>query len=269
MRSNKDRKKIVTGKLISKTQVAAGHFQMEVLCPYIAHNTTPGQFIQVRISNSYDPLLCRPFAAYRINGDIFEILFKVVGRGTRLLSEKIVGDELFIIGPLGNGFPVDEGVQSPILVAGGMGIAALMPLAETMNKHQVTVLIGAAAKSRIVGERELRDMGLKVHLATEDGSAGYRGMVSELLCEILESNDYRSDACCIYACGPMPMLKSIAKIAARNDATAYVSLEERMACGVGACMGCACRVISPEGEIKHKMVCTDGPVFNAQEILWE
>ncbi len=269
-------KKSVTGKIVSKTQITAGHFRMGLLCPYIARNTRPGQFIQVRVSRLYDPLLCRPLAVYRSRGDVFDILFKVVGRGTRILAEKAVGDTIDIIGPLGNGFPVDSDLRRAILVAGGMGVAALMKLAEEMAERRITALIGASTRDKIVGEKDLTDLGAEVHIATEDGSAGHKGMVSELLERVmLETVEHATsllkleDSLRIFACGPTPMLKVVARTAARHNVPAYVSLEERMACGVGACLGCACQVIAPEGETRYKMVCSDGPVFDAQEILWK
>jgi dihydroorotate dehydrogenase electron transfer subunit len=258
--------KSVTGKIVSKTQIVAGHFQMGLLCPYIARNANPGQFIQLRVTRSYDPLLCRPLAVYRSSEDVFDILFKVVGRGTRILAEKAVGDTMDIIGPLGNGFPVDGDLRQAILIAGGMGVAALMKLAEEIAERKIIALIGASTRDKIVGEKDLADLGVEVHIATEDGSAGHKGMVSELLEKILlEMEDPPS----VFACGPTAMLKVVARIAARFNIPTYVSLEERMACGVGACLGCACQVTSSEGETQYKMVCSDGPVFDAQEILWK
>lgn len=267
IRGNKcAQKRVVTGKIVSKTQIAAGHFQMGLLCPYIARNANPGQFIQLRVTRLYDPLLCRPLAVYRSNGNVFDILFKVVGKGTRILAQKAVGDTMDIIGPLGNSFPVDDDLRRAILIAGGMGIAALVKLAEEIAERQITALIGASTRAKIVGERDLTDLGAEVHIATEDGSAGHKGMVSELLERtLLEVEDSAS----IFACGPTPMLKAVARIAARYNIPAYVSLEERMACGVGACLGCACQVTAPEGETQYKMVCADGPIFDAQEISWK
>ena len=262
-------KKLVTGEVVSKTQVAAGHFQMGLLCPHIAQNAAPGQFIQVRVNRLYDPLLYRPLAVYRTRGDAFEILFKVVGKGTRLLAEKRVGDTLDIIGPLGTGFPMDDDFQLAMLVAGGMGIASLMALAEMMVGRQIIALIGASTRDKIVGEKELLALGAEVRIATEDGSAGHRGMVSELLKEILLKERATTVTRRIFACGPTPMLKAVAQIAAQHKIPAHVSLEERMACGVGACLGCACEVVSPGGKIQYKMVCVDGPIFDVQEIVWK
>ena len=117
-------------------------------------------------------------------------------------------------------------------------------------------------------EKELERLGAKVHLATEDGSRGHRGLVSELLEETVENESLSGSDIRIFACGPVPMLKTVADIARRYSIPGYVSLEEKMACGIGACLGCACRVIAPNGQIEYRMVCTDGPVFGAGEIVW-
>ena len=261
-------RRLVSGEVVAKTQVAVGHFQISLFCPYIAQNTAPGQFIQVRVSNSYDPLLPRPFAVYRSRGDVFDILFKVAGKGTALLAEKCVGDTINIIGPLGNVYPIDDGFQQAILVAGGMGIASLVPLAESIADGRVIALIGASTQNKIVGADDLLDLGVDVHIATEDGTAGHKGMVTELLEKILLKEDLSAVESRIFACGPIPMLKATAQIAAQHEVPAYVSLEERMACGVGACLGCVCEVVSSEKGSQYKTVCADGPVFNAQELVW-
>ena len=262
-------KRLVDAEIISKIQAAVGHFQMSLLCPHIAHCTLPGQFIQVRVNRSYDPLLSRPLAVYRTRGDVFEILFKAVGKGTHLLSEKLVGDTLSITGPLGKGFPIDDDFQLATLVAGGMGIAALMALAEAIQGRQFSVLIGVSTKDKIVGAEDLLALGAEVHIATEDGSAGHEGLVSDLLVELLQKEKCPEADHRIFACGPTPMLKAIAQIANQHNVSAYVSLEERMACGVGACLGCVCEVVSADGKTQYKTVCADGPVFDAREIVWK
>lgn len=240
-----------------------------MLCSYIAKNIIPGQFIQVRLNKlSNDPLLCRPFAVYQTDGDIIDILFKIVGKGTRLLSGKVADDELMITGPLGNGFPVDDNFGKALLVAGGMGIAALHPLIKKLEGHEVIVLLGACSEDMLLGFDELVSQGVCVLTATEDGSCGYRGMVSQLLEEVIAEEKHKTEDCKIYSCGPIPMLKAIAEISERNNIKAYVSLEEKMACGIGACLGCAIEIKSDSGK-KYKMVCKDGPVFDSQEISWK
>ncbi|HGJ65405.1 TPA: dihydroorotate dehydrogenase electron transfer subunit [bacterium] len=261
-------KKAVKAKIIDKIQLSPDNFQMRLYCPYIAHNIIPGQFIQIRLNNiSNDPLLCRPFAVYQTDNDNMDILFKLVGKGTRLLSQKVAGDELMIIGPLGNGFPIDNSFKTALLVAGGMGIAGLHLLINRLKDRNVIVLLGACSEDMLLGADDLVSLGVCVLTATEDGSCGYKGMVSQLLEEVLSEEKLKFGGCRIYSCGPMPMLKAVAEIANNNGVKAYVSLEEKMACGLGACMGCAIEIKSDSK--KYKLVCKDGPVFDAQEIAWK
>jgi dihydroorotate dehydrogenase electron transfer subunit len=268
--SKHSHKRVVIGKIVSKTQLSPEHFQIGFLCPYVANNIVPGQFIQVRLSKQLnDPLLCRPFAVYRIDDDIIYILFKVVGKGTRFLSEKAVGDELEITGPLGNGFPLIDDTETVLLIAGGMGIAALYLLAKKLTHRKVIAILGACSQDRLLGVDDLLSLGVDVFIATDDGSCGYKGMVSELFVEVVSKESLMLSSCRIYSCGPIPMLKAVAQIADEYKIPAYVSLEEKMACGIGACMGCACEVISSDGSTQYKMVCSDGPIFNAQEIVWK
>lgn len=262
-------KKTVKARIISKKQITDEHFQITFDCPFIANNILPGQFIQIRLArNLTDPLLCRPFAVYKKNGDLIDVLFKVVGKGTQFLSQKSINDDLEITGPLGSGFPLEEDFDTAILIAGGMGVAGLFLLAERLRHKNVIMLIGACSQDKIIGIDDLNEIGITAQITTDDGSCGYKGMVTDLFKDVLaDRNDLAKSK--IFSCGPMPMLKEVAKIAKRENIPAYVSLEQRMACGVGACMGCACEVISPEGKIQYKMVCKDGPVFNAKEILWD
>jgi len=266
-------KKIIRSEIISLMNITPEHYIMELLCPHIAHNAKPGQFVQVRIDRiSSDPLLCRPFAVYKISGDTIELMLKIAGKGTRILSEKPIGDVLDVIGPLGNGFPLDSDFQTAIIVAGGMGIASLMGVAESLKERNIVALLGACSQDRLLCESELADLGAKTYVATDDGSCGYKGFVSQLLEDILtnpNSMELRIANSRIFACGPLPMLKLVSTIAKAYNITAYVSLEERMACGLGACMGCACKVISTDASRQYKMVCSDGPVFDAQEIAWD
>ena len=261
--------RVVSGEIVTKTQVALEHFQISLFCPYIAQNTVPGQFIRVCVNNSYDPLLPRPLAIYRSGEKVFDILFKVVGKGTALLAEKRVGDTINVMGPLGNGFPIGGDFKQALLVAGGIGIASLVSLAESIVDAQIIALIGASTQGGIVGADDLLDSGADVHIATDDGTAGHKGMVTELLEKVLLNEDFSAVESRIFACGPIPMLKAVAQIAAQHEITAYVSLEERMACGVGACLGCVCEVVSSERDRQYKTVCVDGPVFNAQELIWK
>ena len=257
-------------------------YSMVLDAPSIAKTIRPGQFIHVRCSGGLEPLLRRPFSLHRKTGRTIEILYKIVGKGTKEVAKKEKGDFLDIIGPLGNGFDTKLITHNSslitILVAGGMGIAPLVALAEhivhspqsTAHKEKLHVLIGACTKSHILCEDDFKNLNAVVSIATEDGSKGRKGLVTDLLSYFLPSTvDCRLWT--IYACGPNAMLAEVARIAKTRRVPCQLSLEERMACGVGVCLGCPVKVMSYKLRVmsyEYKMVCKDGPVFNAGEIIW-
>lgn len=259
-------KKILQCEILSNTWITNEHIKLSLLCPHIARGYQPGQFVMVRVSQSNDPLLRRPFAVYKVYGDVIDLVVKVVGKGTMILAQKPIGDRLDLIGPLGNGFPLSGDYQTAILVAGGIGIVGLMSIIQKIQGKRILAIIGGCSRVNLIGERDLADLGVNVWIATEDGSCGFKGLASELLEEVLSRESFTS--CRIFSCGPMGMLKSVSDIAKRYELECYVSLEERMACGIGACLGCAVQVISDDGSAKYKMVCIDGPVFNSKDIVW-
>lgn len=256
-------------KITENKKVAQDFYKMRIEAPYIARNAQPGQFVEVKCSCGTDPLLRRPLGIHRVLKNGIELLYEVVGKSTELLSEKKMGGYLDIIGPLGNGFIYGTKAPrpyAPILVAGGIGVAPLVALAESLayrKKQKTYVLIGAKIKSHILCESEFKKIGCEVKVSTEDGSKGKKCLATELLEDLLNVIRYPLNAM-IYACGPVGMLKVVAKIAEESKLPCQVSLEERMACGVGVCLGCPVK-IKGQG---YKMVCKDGPVFNAEEILW-
>lgn len=237
-------------KVLSNRKIAPEHHILSFWAPNVARKTKPGQFFSVKVDNSYDPLLRRPFGAHKITRNTVEILYKVVGKATRILSSKKKGDALDVIGPLGNGFEVSN--ANAILVAGGHGVAPLYALAAQMTKP--LVLIGARAKAHLVCEKDFKKLGARVRVATDDGSKGHKGSVADLLTKSKAT---------IYACGPKPMLKAVAKLAERYNMPCQVSLEEYIACGIGTCLGCAINTKSG-----YKLVCKDGPVFDAKDVIW-
>ena len=262
--------KIIQGnfRILSNKKVGRDYCKMAICAPRIAREAHPGQFVHLRCSDGIEPLLRRPFSFHRLNGGSFEILYKVIGQGTNLLAKKRKGDKIDILGPLGNGFDIQRtneptNQRTTILVAGGMGVAPLVALAEKLARRtKPTVLIGAKTKKEILCAKEFKKLGAKVQLATDDGSLGYKGIVTDLLKKILLSTiDYKLST--IYACGPKPMLKEVVRIGQRLRISTYGSLEQNMACGLGACLGCAV-----ETKTGYKRVCKDGPVFNLQEIQW-
>ena len=277
-------------KILSNIEVAESHFRMEFACPEISSIARPGQFIHLLIDQRHDLLLRRPFTIYRAKNSSIEILFQVIGRGTHLLSQKRPGDEVRVMGPLGNSFFIPDELGIAILVGGGIGIASLMMLAEELERKgkRSLGLIGAQNYSRIFCVDEFQSVGVEVHVSTDDGSCGYHGLVTELLRQILlnyasritfhvgfdtlrtqPKSHFTHHASRIYACGPDGMLKSVAQIATEFHIPAQLALENRMACGVGACLGCVLKLKSPDGESEYKRVCIEGPIFDAQEIVWD
>lgn len=252
------------GKIISNAQVNPGHFLMEINAPSIAKNAKAGQFVTIRCNDATSPLLRRPFSFHMINGSSFGVLYEVLGIGTRILASKKSGEKIDILGPLGNGFTVPKKSSIFILVAGGMGVAPLVALAEELVKgkgRQIHAIIGARNKKRLLCERDFKELGIKPVVTTDDGSYGKKALATEALDSLLSKAGATLPT--VFACGPEPMLKGVAHIARKRGLECYASLEENIACGVGACLGCTLKTKSG-----YKLVCKDGPVFNLNEIIW-
>ncbi|MEK7849795.1 MAG: dihydroorotate dehydrogenase electron transfer subunit [Candidatus Omnitrophota bacterium] len=248
---------------------------LELSVPASFKSALPGQFIHVRVEDSYDPILRRPFSIHDVcesrkkNMLTLRVLYEVVGKGTQLLSQKKPLSGLDCLGPLGHGFDMDKIAQAKkvYLVAGGMGVAPLFFLAKKLTENRTPgtgnpgpiVLIGVKTKNDILREKEFKDLGCEVHVATEDGSKGFKGRVTDLLKSLLPSA--LSNIC---ACGPKPMLAALSVIAHKYNVPAQISLEEFMGCGLGACLGCVIRTTSG-----YKRICHDGPVFDSSEIIWK
>ncbi len=258
-----ERKKIIYNK-----QVTAHYHRLGV--SWSTPLVSPGQFVMVRVSDGFDPLLRRPFGVYNVlgskgkfTGTGIELLYRVVGKGTRILSTRKPGDDIDILGPLGDGFPYPEGYKKVIMAAGGMGIAPLYLLAKGLP--DATLLFGARNKEETVFVKDFKKILRRVKVATEDGSSGRKGLVTELVREEL------SPGAVLYACGPIGMLKAVSAIAHSAGVKCFVSLERAMACGIGVCLGCAVRSRPHGGEENkdYKMVCSDGPVFDSADIDWD
>ncbi|MFZ3072962.1 MAG: dihydroorotate dehydrogenase electron transfer subunit [Thermodesulfobacteriota bacterium] len=231
----------------------------------------PGQFVMLRVTGSYDPLLRRPFGVYDVlqnNGGV-EIFYKVVGKGTSIMSGLMPGDTVDVLGPLGNGFPMPSVKQNLVMVAGGAGIAPFYLLAKNAVKKnvKVTLLYGARNSKEVKIAADFKKLGVKVKVSTEDGSVGKKGFITSLLEAEFKENT------AVYACGPIGMLKEVSRVSAEHGVKSYVSLERSMACGIGVCLGCAVLVSKcskgVEIEKGYDMVCSDGPVFKSEVIEWE
>ncbi|RJO65565.1 MAG: dihydroorotate dehydrogenase electron transfer subunit [Candidatus Omnitrophota bacterium] len=259
--------------LLYNKPLGKNYFRLACNAAKIANDAVPGQFVSVKINNTHEPFLRRPFGIHKVDGCRIEILYEAVGEGTRLLSKNKQGSFLDILGPLGNGYDYRYALirhKTPVLVAGGMGVAPLFFLAEKLVRslgrkvrHSPRVLLGAKSKNQILCEKEFKKIGCSVTIATDNGSAGFKGKVTDLLKQTLSTLDCPLSTA-LYACGPRPMLAEVSRISRKHGIFTQVSLEEHMACGIGACLGCV--VKTKDG---YKRVCKEGPVFNSEEIVWE
>ncbi len=234
--------------------------------PRVPFGSRPGQFVMVRVSSGVDPLLRRPFSIHRVTAEgNFEILFRVVGRGTGLLSKMSVGDEVDVLAPLGTGF--GEGGVRPLIVGGGIGVAPLLYLAEhyISEGKRPKLLLGGRSDRDLLCHDDFACLAVPSAYSTEDGTLGETGLVTELIKRELEPLDAaQRDEVSVHACGPVPMLAAVARLCVGYGVYCEVSLESHMACGVGACLGCIVKSIDD----KNLRVCKDGPVFDATLIEW-
>jgi len=263
-------KKNIRTKIIENKTVCPGNMRMVLDVDNKSFGAVPGQFVMLKTAEeeAKDPVLRRPFGVLRYDGQL-EILYKVVGKGTSWMASKKQGDSVEVMGPLGNGFDSELFVgKHAVLAAGGIGVAPLFALAEYLSGKgsPVTMFYGAASCDDLPLVEQIRDMGVTLHIATEDGSLGERGLVTELMSKNIK--EYAHEMV-VAACGPFGMMREVYKIAQANKLSCCVSLDCRMACGFGVCSGCAVKVNSKSGEFVYKRVCREGPVFNGDDLLWE
>lgn len=254
-----------TVQILSNAPETAQYHRLTVRAPAIAPRVQPGQFVHLRIPSLRDALLRRPFSVFQARGETILILYKTVGKGTEALALMRTGETLSAIGPLGRGFTVPgDGDRTPVLVAGGYGMAALYLLAERSPIRGV-VCVGGRHRVDILCEDEFRALGWEVRVATEDGSHGERGLVTQLVVALLRqgAGGYK-----LFACGPTAMLQAVSEIAATFGVPAEVSLDSHMGCGVGACLTCVVPV-KRGTDWEYRRVCADGPVFDASQVCWE
>lgn len=250
--------KTVEVAVISKNiQVSAGINLMTVVSPKITAEIKPGQFILVKVSRALDPLLPRPLGIHRIEKDKISLLYEVVGKGTEMLADKKSGEIIDIIGPLGKGFSMKKGRRN-ILVAGGIGMAPLGFLSQKINVEKA--FVGSKTGECFVPGQALGAPGDSLCYCTEDGSCGREGFVTEALSEFVEGVEHKQDLY-IYACGPKAMVEALLGLAKKYGLKGEASMDERMACGVGACLGCVIDTIDGK-----KTCCQDGPVFTFEEL---
>lgn len=263
--------------VLSNQEVSPGYFRMRLLAPGYSGVARPGQFLMFRVQLSQLPLLRRPFGIFRVGflppdcdglpaREYVEILYKVVGGGTTLMSQLHQGDRVEVLGPLGRGFDLGDPNQEKILVGGGIGLVPLYMLAsELAPKSSVRLLMGGRTRDDILAVTEFDRLGVQTYVSTDDGSLGEEGLVTQVLERQLE----RFPQATVYACGPTPMLEAVQAICARRGVPLQVSLEALMACGVGACLGCVVKGAGhSDANPRYLCSCKEGPVFRAEQLDW-
>ncbi|MBM3457839.1 MAG: dihydroorotate dehydrogenase electron transfer subunit [Armatimonadetes bacterium] len=255
---------VLEAEILDHYEVAPEHCVMTLDAPEIAREARPGQFVMVRSLGAWDPLLPRAFSVYHADeeGGCIEVLYRVVGRGTGRLRGHEPGMRVQVWGPLGNQFRLPEG-ERVVLVAGGVGAPPIVFWAERLAAlavpMEIVALLGAQRAELLVGLDHLKRARVLYRCATDDGSEGHHGYVTDLLERFLEGKH-----CTVYACGPLPMLKAVGRITQAASAPAELALEAPMACGIGACLGCTI----PRAGGGYARVCADGPVFRAEDVDW-
>jgi len=253
-----------TVEILANDRDTDRYFRLVVRAPEIAPLVQPGQFAHVRIPPLREALLRRPFSIFQAERDTFSILYKAVGKGTDILSRMRPGEELGVIGPLGHGFTLPRpGGETPLLVAGGYGMAAMYLLAQRSPQRGI-VFVGGRRRVDILCEAEFQALGWEVRPTTEDGSHGEQGIVTQpLIAELRRTVAGRK----LFACGPTPMLKAVGQLAADFELPAELSMDEHMCCGVGVCLTCVIPIRTADGW-EYQRTCTEGPVFEARAIAW-
>ena len=257
--------KLANASVVRHENYTAGYRLLELNHPGIATSVLPGQFIHIKVPHLDSAVLRRPFSVFKANKENLSILYKEVGLGTRAMGDISVDDKVSVIGPLGNGFPEPDSAATTVLVAGGYGVAPLYMVAERSAKKGV-LFVGGRSSRDILCVDEFTALGWEVIIATEDGSMGDRGLITESLDKWM--SDSRSSPE-FFVCGPDGLLKAIGDRAADLSCSAWLSLDKHMGCGVGACLACVQMIKENDGTVNTKRVCKDGPVFEAKSIMWK
>ncbi|MCX7711036.1 MAG: dihydroorotate dehydrogenase electron transfer subunit [Clostridia bacterium] len=257
---------VLKEKIAALDKLAPGVFKMTLKSEIIAQTALPGQFVNVKCSEGLNALLRRPISICNVDRDsnTFDIVFQIKGIGTEYLSQKKVGSEVDIIGPLGNPFRVEGEFKKIAVVGGGIGIFPLLNLLKASSAEHKDAFLGFRNKELIVLEEEFTQASDQLFISTDDGSAGHKGLITDLFINEIDKKKYDI----VYTCGPTPMIKKVVEIAHKNNIRCQVSLEQRMGCGIGACLVCACKTrLGDEWEYSH--VCKDGPVFWSNEVIFD
>lgn len=236
------------------------------------HEVEPGQFAHIRISDGFSPLLRRPFSYHHRDGKTLEFLYKVVGKGTRELTGKTRGDQLELMGPLGTPFELPSPSTCPVLMGGGVGVPPIHMLAQSLvlqwdGEWEPALFMGARTEKALLERKRFSKLGVNMHIATDDGSAGYEGVVTELFRDVYQKWDrekYHSVK--LFGCGPHGMLDAIRQLALEYDLPADISIERQMGCALGVCRACVVKVQDEHEEEQVVTTCREGPVFSVRSL---
>lgn len=248
-------------KVIANEKLCPQFWKLSFEAPQLAQEVKPGQFVHIRTSPGLEPFFRRPFSVFRAYQQTVEIFYEVVGKGTSLLSHKQKGDMLDVLGPLGTPFDMPPAqTKQVVMVAGGIGVAPMMILSDVLKKQKLELILlyGGRTRAHVYPMQEFKDNGVKIFIATDDGSVGFKGRVSGLFDKI-----QCLPTTFLYTCGPHPMMHAVQGFAANNHLNGQAACEEVMACALGACLGCS--IPTTKG---YKTVCYEGPAFPLDEIIF-
>lgn len=258
---------LIQAELVKKEQLKPDIFKFCVKAETIVKNAKPGHFVEIRVTNQTEPFLRRPISIYSLNKEngILEFIFQVKGKGTEILSQRKEGENIDIMGPLGFGTFKIENYKNIAIIGGGIGIFPLYELAKQATEAEklVNTYLGFRNKEYVTLEEEFKKVSNNLTITTDDGTYKEKGFAIDFLKQDLEKQKID----CIYACGPLPMLKAVQQLSLEKGIDCQISLEQRMACGIGACLGCAVKKAqSPQDAPEYYHVCKGGPVFQARDV---
>jgi dihydroorotate dehydrogenase electron transfer subunit len=275
-----------TVTVLANEMIACDTYRLRFSAPEMASRFLPGQFLMLRLTSCDDPLIGRPLALYDCvtdetgNPAAIDVVYLVAGKLTSRLARLMPGQELSVWGPLGNGF-IPRKCDKLVMVAGGIGQTPFLALAkEVLGRQQygsparfvapvdtVVFCYGARTADALAGVDDFRELGIDVRLATDDGTVGHHGYVSDVLDDVLAERSV-SDRVHVVCCGPEPMMEAVARVTLAADVSCEVSLEEPMACGIGICFACVARIRTHDGQWDYQRTCVEGPVYDARQVVW-
>ncbi|MFH0845118.1 MAG: dihydroorotate dehydrogenase electron transfer subunit [Pseudomonadota bacterium] len=258
-------------EVVFNRPMASNTFMMGIRSSKMGMHAKPGQFVMIQVRQGIDPLLRRPFSICGIlDHDILLILYRVVGRGTAIMAEIREGERVSVMGPLGHGFDIWGSHSLSLLVAGGIGVAPLFFLAQRLEAGNIPfrLMMGFGSSDEVISAEHVPFDDRAIFIATDDGTAGYAGSVTDLLEDYLKNEKRERNSLSVFSCGPISMLKKVAAMVINHRISCQASFETTMACGLGACQGCAIRTAAGVDKA-YSHVCKDGPVFDIRDIDWE